>query len=92
MLTFAVIIGILTTVLSVLVKVVGFPDQIRKNYRRKSTEGLSVPFYALSFLVYALWTLHGFLQRDWVVMLGQGLGIVTTGAILYQIYLYRSRK
>ena len=91
MLTFAIIIGVLTTVLSILVKVVGFPDQIRRNYKRKSTEGLSISFYFLSFLVYLLWTLHGFLQKDWVVMLGQGLGIITTGAILYQIYLYRKK-
>lgn len=89
MLTFAIIIGVLTTVLSILVKVVGFPDQIKKNYERKSTEGLSVWFYILSFLVYILWTLHGFLQKDWVVIAGQGLGIITTGVILYQVYVYR---
>ncbi len=92
MITFAIIIGVLTAILSILVKVVGFPDQIRKNYKRKSTEGLSTSFYILSFLVYILWTLHGFLQKDWVVMLGQGLGIITTGLILYQIYLYSRKK
>jgi uncharacterized protein with PQ loop repeat len=92
MIKFALIIGILTTVLSILVKVVGFPDQIRKNYKRKSTEGLSIWFYLLSFLVYVLWTLHGILQNDLVLVLGQGLGIITTGVILYQIYLYRSKK
>lgn len=89
MITFAVIIGVLTTVLSIAVKIVGFPDQIKKNYKRKSTEGLSVPFYVLSFLVYILWVLHGILQKDWVVALGQGLGVVTTGMILYQVYIYR---
>ncbi len=92
MLSFAVIIGVLTTVLSILVKVVGFPDQIRRNYNRKSTEGLSISFHLLSFLVYILWTLHGILQKDLVVTLGQGLGIVTTGTILYQIYIYRKHK
>lgn len=92
MITFAIIVGFLTTVLSILVKVVGFPDQIRKNFKRKSTEGVSSYFYILSFLVYVLWTLHGFLQKDWVVMLGQGLGIITTGAIVYQIFIYRKKK
>jgi uncharacterized protein with PQ loop repeat len=92
MITFAVIIGVLTTVLSIAVKVVGFPDQIKKNYKRKSTEGLSVSFYILSFLVYILWVLHGILQKDWVVTLGQGLGVVTTGMILYQVYIYRKQK
>lgn len=88
----ALVIGILTTVLSILVKIIGFPDQIRKNHKRKSTEGVSTSFYILSFLVYILWTLHGILEKDWVVILGQGLGIITTGAIVYQIFLYRSKK
>lgn len=88
----AVIIGLLTTILSILIKVVGFPDQIRKNYTRKSTEGLSTWFYVLSFSTYVLWTLHGFFQKDWVVILGQGLGIITTGIIVYQILIYRKRN
>ncbi|MCX6732712.1 MAG: SemiSWEET family transporter [Candidatus Roizmanbacteria bacterium] len=92
MLNFALIIGFLTTVLSILVKVVGFPDQIRKNYKRKSTEGVSTSFYILSFLVYLLWTLHGILQKDMVIVFGQGLGIITTGAVVYQIFLYRRKK
>ncbi|OGK18787.1 hypothetical protein A3H83_04010 [Candidatus Roizmanbacteria bacterium RIFCSPLOWO2_02_FULL_39_8] len=92
MLTFAVIIGFLTVALSLLVKVIGFPDQIRKNYKRQSTEGLSVTFFVLSFLVYVLWTIHGFLKNDWVIILGQGLGIITTGAIVYQIFHYRKKK
>jgi uncharacterized protein with PQ loop repeat len=88
----ALVIGFLTTVLSILVKIIGFPDQIRKNYMRKSTEGVSTTFYILSFLVYILWTLHGILAKDWVVILGQGLGIITTGVIVYQIFVYRKRK
>lgn len=92
MLNFALIIGFLTTALSILVKVVGFPDQIRKNHKRKSTEGVATSFYILSFLVYVLWTIHGVLQKDMVVVFGQGLGILTTGAIVYQIYIYRSKK
>lgn len=92
MLNFALIIGFLTTTLSILIKVVGFPDQIRKNHQRKSTEGVSTWFYILSFITYSLWTLHGFLQKDWVVILGQGLGIITTGIVVYQIFLYRKKS
>lgn len=92
MTTLALVIGFLTTALSILIKVVGFPDQIKKNYQRKSTEGLSTMFYIMSFVTYLLWTVHGILQRDWVVILGQGLGIVTTGIIVYQIFVYRRKK
>lgn len=88
-LTFAGIIGLLTLIFGILVKVIGFPDQIIKNYKRKSTEGLSTKFIVLSVIVYLLWTIHGILQNDWVLIIGQGLGIVTTGFILFQIVLYR---
>jgi len=35
--TFAGVVGFLTLVVGVLVRVIGLPDQIRKNYNRKST-------------------------------------------------------
>ena len=87
-----VIIGIITTVLTIFIKVIGFPDQMKKNYQRKSTKGISNAFYILSFITYVFWTLHGILVNDSVVYLGQGLGIVTTGIILYQIYIYRKNN
>ncbi|MCX6723576.1 MAG: SemiSWEET family transporter [Candidatus Staskawiczbacteria bacterium] len=86
-----IVIGILTTVFSLLTKLIGFPDQIKKNYERKSTEGISLWFFLLSFISYALWTAHGILQNDWVVYLGQGLGVITTGAILTQIWIYKRK-
>lgn len=82
-------VGVATTIISILVKVIGLPDQIRKNYRRKSTSGLSVPFFILGLVSYALWTLYGGLKRDWVLILGQGAGMITMGIIAWQIYLYR---
>ncbi len=87
-----IIIGIVTAVFSVLVKFIGFPDQIKKIHKRKSTEGISTYFFIFSFITYVLWTIHGILKDDWVIYLGQGLGIITTGIILVQIYLYRENK
>ena len=86
-----IIIGVLTTVFSLLTKFIGFPDQIRKNHQRRSTEGISFWFFLLSFISYALWTTHGILKNDWVVYLGQGLGVITTGFILFQIWIYRKK-
>jgi uncharacterized protein with PQ loop repeat len=90
--TFAGIIGFLTLVVGILVKVIGLPDQIKKNYKRKSTEGLSTWFMILSLIAYSLWTIHGILQKDMVLIFGQGLGIITVGIILYQIYIYRDKE
>jgi len=89
--TFAGIIGLLTLIIGILVKVIGLPDQIRKNYNRKSTEGLSTAFMALAFISYFLWTLHGIMRKDIVLIVGQGLGILTTGIIIWQILIYRKK-
>lgn len=90
--TFAAIIGVLTVVIGILVKVMGFPDQFRLNFKRKSTKGLSTLFFILAFISYILWTTHGFLQNDWVLIVGQGAGIITTGMIVAQIIIYRKNK
>lgn len=86
------ILGILTAVVSILVKVIGLPDQIRKNYNRKSTDGLSVWFFCLGFLAYFLWTVYGYFKGDWVVFFGQGVGMITMGIVAFQIWIYREKK
>ena len=86
----ATIVGVLTIFFGIIVKVVGFPDQMRSNYKRKSTKGLSTAFITLSFITYSLWTLHGIFQKDPILTFGQGIGIITTGIILYQIWIYRN--
>lgn len=90
--TFAAIIGFLTLFFGILVKMIGFPDQFRLNLKRKSTKGVSTLFFILAFLSYLLWTIHGILQDDWVLVIGQGLGIFTTGMIVVQIIMYRNNK
>ena len=90
--TFAAIIGVLTVIIGILVKIIGFPDQFMKNYKRKSTEGLSTIFILLAFISYILWTIHGYLQNDLVLIIGQGVGILTTGMIVFQIVHYRKKK
>jgi uncharacterized protein with PQ loop repeat len=60
-LSLATIVGVLTVIIGILVKIIGFPDQFRLNYKRKSTKGLSTLFFALAFVSYILWTVHGIL-------------------------------
>jgi len=86
------IVAILTGITSIAVKVVGLPDQIRENHRRKSTAGVSVAYFALAFISYCSWIVEGFFQHDKVVIIAQGLGIFTTGAILWQIFTYRKPR
>ena len=91
-LTLASIIGFLTVAIAILIKIIGFPDQARKNYLRKSTEGISTIFFVLALISYSLWTLHGMMEKDTVLIIGQGAGVITTGIIVLQIIKYGKKK
>ena len=43
----------------------------------------------LLFLSYILWTFYGFLKNDIFLMIGHGVGIITTGIIILQIIKYK---
>jgi uncharacterized protein with PQ loop repeat len=84
------IVGVIVATLSVVSKMVGTPDQIRKNYERKSTHGLSLIAYSISFVTYSFWALYGALKEDWVIFFAHGgLGSIVTGLVLWQFYIYR---
>ena len=78
----ASIIGILTVVSSYALKLIGFPSQIRKMQKAKSVEGLSPWLIIFSFTSYLLWTLHGIIKGDWVLIFGQGIGVVMTLVVI----------
>jgi uncharacterized protein with PQ loop repeat len=82
------VVAFLTTALSIFVKVVGLPDQIKSNHRRKSTTGLSSWFVISAFFSYLLWTIHGAQVHDDALIIGQGLGVLTTGIIVCQVVIY----
>ena len=87
------IVGVAVAAMSIAIKLIGFPDQFRRNLKRRSTEGVSFLFYAMSFITYALWGFYGWLKGDWVIILAQGiLGCLTTGLILFQFFHYRNEK
>jgi uncharacterized protein with PQ loop repeat len=86
-----ILIGSSVLVVSILTKILGEPDQIRRNWMRKSTNGVSTPLYVLGFLSYCLWTLHGFMQADPFLIGAQSIGIITSGIVLVQMWIYRSQ-
>jgi uncharacterized protein with PQ loop repeat len=86
------VVAFISTAASVAVKVVGTPDQIRNNHRRKSTAGLSAWFMVSSLISYALWVVHGVQVHDMALIIGQGLGVIVTGIIVFQIFLYRKKS
>ena len=88
--TAAFLVGASVLVISVLTKLLGEPDQIRRNWARRSTSGVSPLLYALGFSSYCLWTIHGFLQGDWFLVGAQSVGIITSGIVLSQMWIYRA--
>ena len=90
--TFAYIVGLLTIITSLAVKVIGYPAQIIEIRKTKSVKGVSFILSALSVLTYLCWTIYGILQKDRVVVLGQSLGVIMSIIVLLQVVYYRRTK
>jgi uncharacterized protein with PQ loop repeat len=90
--TASLLVGPSVLLISILTKILGEPDQIRRNWARRSTSGVSPLLYVLGFLSYCLWTLHGFLHGDPFLIGAQSVGIMTSGIVLVQMWIYRIRQ
>lgn len=86
------LIGILTILASFSVKLLGFPRQILKIRKAKSIGSISKGLFTLSFISFTLWTIYGLLKGDWVIVIGQGIGVIVSGIIVFQIYKYSVLK
>lgn len=86
------IVGFITVATSYLIKLIGFPQQAYKIYKSKSGQNVSTYLYVFSFLSYCMWTYYGYLKKDWFVMWGQALGIITTGIIVLLLNKYKDDK
>lgn len=76
------------TVLSVAAKA-GMLLQIRSNYRRKRVTGSSSVFFALGFGSYFTSGLAGLQHMTLPLLVGQGLGVIPSVVIVWQIVLYK---
>ena len=88
MITFAAIIWFSAAFLSILTKVIWSPDQIIKNYKSKSTKGLSSKIIIIWFFAHLLWTIHWILRDDLYLAIWQWLWAIMFGIITYQIIIY----
>jgi len=86
------IFGVLTLIASYAIKLIGFPEQIQKIRKAKSTNGISKILFITSFISFVLWTIYGYLKDDWVIMYGQGLGAIVGGILLYYLWKYRKTE
>lgn len=84
------IVGLATVGASYMIKLIGFPQQALKLYKSKSTKNVSWFLFVGSFTSYIFWTYYGYLKKDWVILWGQSIGILTSGIVLYLLYKYRN--
>jgi len=82
------VVAVLTVVFSLAAKT-AIGHQVLLNRRRKSVEGVSVPFFIIGMLSYDLYSLAGILSRNWMITVGMVPGGVLSMAIIVQMMMYR---
>jgi len=84
-------IKIITVVLSLLVTGLGLTAQVRKNYTRRSVEGLSLFYFVLLAISYSFWSFYGIVQKDIVLIIPMTLGMIVSWVVVGQFWLYRTK-
>lgn len=65
------------------------PDQVRKLYKTKNSNGFSLLYYVSLDVTYLLWIIHGCYKKDWVVISTSIIGALATGIIVFLVVKYR---
>jgi MtN3 and saliva related transmembrane protein len=78
--------------LAMFVNAVLFIPQALRLYKVKNTKGLSiVTFIGFNFIQFFT-VLHGYIQKDYVLMYGNILSLFLAGTVTFLIVLYRKNK
>ena len=84
-------IKIITVILSLIVTGLGLTAQVRKNYTRKSMEGLSFFYFSILAVSYSFWSMYGFTQHDLVLIIPMTLGAIMSWVVVGQFLVYKKR-
>jgi uncharacterized protein with PQ loop repeat len=82
-------IKIITVVLSLIVTGLGLTAQVKKNFFRKSTEGLSTFYFVVLAISYTFWAIYGFTLNDLVLIIPMSLGMLMSWVVVIQCVIYR---
>ena len=87
-------LGWFALVVSVIFTSFGLPVQIAKNYKNKSTEGLSLWMFSMMFVTYLSWVLYAYAHTppDWFIIIPNSIGMVGVLFIMWQFFIYREIK
>ena len=67
----------------------GIFAQVIKNFKTKSTQGLSLVMIVLSFVTFFVWFLYGVMKPDFYIAVPNLIGSIITAMILLQFWIYR---
>ena len=86
------IVGLLALIITIIYTGFGLPVQIHKNYKAKSTKGLSLSMMILLFLTFSTWVVYGIVKMpmDWYIIISNSIGAVSGMIIISQFWAYRS--
>lgn len=87
-------LGWFALVVSVIFTAFGLPVQIVKNYKNKSTEGLSLWMFFMMFVTYLSWVLYAYAHTppDWFIIIPNTIGMAGNIFIMWQFFIYRNFK
>lgn len=86
------ILSILAIALGVILFALGWVSQAYKNYKRKSTEGLSFPLYLVGFTTTFVWLIYGLKTSIPMLIIPNIFGVLVGLVILIQFALYREKN
>lgn len=86
-------LGILAVIITLVYTSLGFPVQIKNNYKRKTTKGLSLFFMVMSTSTFFVWSTYAYSKNpiDWYMFFSNIPGIIFGIIILFQFWYYRKR-
>lgn len=88
------VLGIIAMTLGLIVTFVGFPMQVVKNWKSKTTGDLSFGMWMLSFLSSLSWVAYGFFREvpDYFLVIPSFFGSLFAGIIVAQIIIYKDNS
>ncbi len=88
------LVGTVASAVTIAYTCCGLPLQIVKNYRSRSTAGLSLFMMGLAFLTLLCWVVYALVKvpRDWFILVSNAPGALFALVILAQCVHYRRRK
>lgn len=78
--------------LAALASMASFVPQAIKVVRSRETKDISANMYSLTVAAFALWLAYGILQRQWPLVVSNGVCLVLSSFILAMTLLPQQRK